>query len=331
MSVVALLALDGMPAHQLSTPGMVLAAARDSARVDYELRVCAPSATVTTGAPGLLTVTVPWSLAGLADATAVIVPGHAGAADGPSSEVAAALRAAVDRGARLLGVGAGTLALAATGLLDGRRASTAWEHVGDLAARHPGVTVEPEGAVVADGPFLTGAGFYGGMDLVLRLVEQDHGPRAVAATVRHLLRPLLDEAHAAQEEIDRGIAETAGLEPTVRWLDANPHLPLTLADIAAHARLSIRSLNRRFRDHTGHSPLRYLLRTRLERARRLLEETDETVERVAERAGFSSPESLRRHVRRATGVVPRAYRTAYRAGRTPLSSLGGGRGGTGDE
>ncbi|MFI2029859.1 GlxA family transcriptional regulator [Streptomyces buecherae] len=315
MSVVALLALDGMPAHQLSTPGMVLGAARDSSGVGYELRVCAPARTFTTGAPAALTVTAPWGLAGLADAAAVIVPGHADPLGGPPAEVVAALRAAAERGSRFLAVGTGTFALAATGLLDGRRATTTWQHAAELAARHPRVVVDPEGAPVADGPFLTGAGIHGGLDLVLALIERDHGPRVVAATLRHLLRPLLAEASSAQEEIDRGIAATAGLEPTVRWLEANLHRPLTLTDIAAHARLSVRSLNRRFRDHTGHSPLQYLLHARLERARHLLEDTDEPVERVAERAGFTSPESLRRHFRRATGAVPRAYRTAHRKAR----------------
>ncbi len=183
------------------------------------------------------------------------------------------------------------------------------------------MVVDPGGGLVADGPFLTGAGIHGGLDLVLALIERDHGPRVVAATIRHLLRPLFAEASSAHEEIDRGIAETAGLEPTVRWLEANPHRPLTLADIAAQARLNVRSLNRRFRDHTGHSPLQYLLHVRLDWARQLLEETDEPVERIAERAGFSSPESLRLHFRRATGAVPRAYRMAHRKARRTENPL----------
>ncbi|WP_225882394.1 helix-turn-helix domain-containing protein [Streptomyces aureocirculatus] len=91
------------------------------------------------------------------------------------------------------------------------------------------------------------------------------------------------------------------------------HRPLTLADIAAHARLSVRTLHRRFRAHTGLSPLQYLLRARLDLARRLLEQEDgATVEDIAARAGFASSASLRRRFRQAAGSTPRAYRAAAR-------------------
>ncbi|MBB5935033.1 GlxA family transcriptional regulator [Streptomyces zagrosensis] len=316
MSVVALLALDGMPAHQLSTPGLVLAAALNSSRADYELRVCAPSGTITTEAPAAMTVTAPWGLEGLADAAAVIIPGHTGFLGDPPADVSAAVREAAGRGSRVLAVGTGAFTLAATGLLDGRRATTVWQHLPQLAARHPRVEIEASGAVVVDGPFLTAAGAFGGMDLVLRLIEYDHGPLVVAATIRRLVQPLHQEARSAQAEIDRALAETAGLEPTMRWVEANAHRTLSLTEIAAHARLSVRSLNRRFWEHTGRSPLEYLLRTRLERARYLLESEDATIEQIAERTGFGSPESLRRHFHRATGTVPSAYRKAYRGRHT---------------
>ncbi|MFI1869780.1 helix-turn-helix domain-containing protein [Streptomyces jumonjinensis] len=100
-------------------------------------------------------------------------------------------------------------------------------------------------------------------------------------------------------------------------MEARLHLPLTLADIAAHAGISVSSLNRRFLARTGAGPLQHLLRVRLERARTLLGEGEEPVERIAERTGFRSPVQLRRHFGRLTGTTPRAYRAARRANASP--------------
>ncbi|QIB46028.1 GlxA family transcriptional regulator [Streptomyces aureoverticillatus] len=312
MSVIALLVLDGVPAHQLTTPGLVLdAVARGASGDAYELRICAVPRTVTTAEPAALTVTADWGVEGLESADTVVVAGHDGFLDEPPAGVAEALRDAVGRGCRVAAVGTGTFTLAAAGLLDGRRATTVWSHVPELAARHPRVDVDPAGTLVADGPFRTSAGFLGGLDVCLRLVEEDHGPAAAAATARRLVLPVYDEAGAARDELDRVLAETGGLEPTVQWLEASLHRPLTLADIAAHARLSVRTLNRRFRAHTGLSPLQYLLRARLDRARRLLEhDQDATIEDIAVRVGFGSSASFRRHFRQATGMTPRDYRAA---------------------
>ncbi|MGW1693722.1 helix-turn-helix domain-containing protein [Streptomyces sp. NPDC002399] len=108
---------------------------------------------------------------------------------------------------------------------------------------------------------------------------------------------------------------TEGIEPTLRWLEARLHLPLTPADIAAHAGISVSSLNRRFHARTGAGPPQYLLRRRPERARELLETTDEKVDRVAALSGFASPASLRHHFSRLTGTTPRTYRTRTGAAR----------------
>ncbi len=311
--VIALLVLDGVPAHQLTTPGLVLdAVARSAPGAAYELRVCAVPRTVTTARPAPLTVTADRGLDGLDGAGAVLVAGHDGFRAEPPPGVADALRAAVDRGSRVLAVGTGAFTLAAAGVLDGRRATTEWSHVPELAARHPRVAVDPAGTLVVDGPFRTSAGFLGGLDLWLRLVAEDHGDEVAAATARQLVLPVYDDAGAARAELARALAESGGLEPTVRWLEASADRPLTLADIAAHARLSPRTLDRRFRAHTGLSPLKYLLRVRLDRARHLLEHDDATIEQIAARVGFGSSAGFRRHFRDATGRTPRDYRAAAR-------------------
>ncbi|MFE9661907.1 helix-turn-helix domain-containing protein [Streptomyces sp. NPDC005955] len=311
MPVVALLVLDGVPGHQLTTPGLVFEAAAGVHRpARTELRICSPGPALTTAGPVPLEITAPWGPDGLEGADTVVLAGHAGYLAEPPPAVREAVRAAAARGSRIAAVGTGTFTLAATGLLDGRRATTEWCRTSELAARHPHVEVDPAGLLVTDGPFHSSAGVFGGIDLFLHLVGLDHGRAVAARTARQLIAPLYEHAGATRQEIERELAGTAGLEPTVRWLEANLHDPPTLAEIAAHARTSVRSLNRRFRERTGLTPRQYLLHVRLDRARQLLAAGDGTVDEIAARTGFGSPESFRRHFRRLTGTTPRAYRAA---------------------
>ncbi|MFI6581026.1 GlxA family transcriptional regulator [Embleya sp. NPDC050493] len=313
MSVIAVLALDGVPGHQLTTPGLVFGTAcRDHPDVTYELRLCAAPGLRATGAPSPLRIATPFGLDSLADADVVLVPGHDGHRDEPPAGVPAALRAAAARGSRIAAVGTGTFTLAASGLLDGRRATTGWRYLEELAGRYPRIDVDPLGTVVEDGPFLTTAGVFGGMDLCLHVLRSDHGRRVADETGRELITPLHTYADDVRDTIDREVTESVGLEPTLRWLEANLHHPLTPADIADHARTSVSSITRRFQTHTGLSPLQYLLRARLHEVRRLLTETDVPIERIAARTGFTSPAALRRHFRTLTDTTPRAYRRAHR-------------------
>lgn len=314
MSVIAVLALDGAPGQHLTTPGLVFGTAcREHPGLSYEVRLCAAPGFRAAGGPGpALPVRPPHGLEGLADADVVLVPGHTGHRAGrPPEGVVAALRAAAGRGGRLAAVGTGTFTLAATGLLDGRRATTGWRHVEELATRYPRIDVDPAGTAVEDGPFCTAAGVFGGLDVCLRLLARDHGRHVAGQTSRELITPLHGDADSVQEAIDREVAESAGLDPTLRWIGAHLHLPLTLPEIAAHAGTSVSSVTRRFRAHTGLSPLQYVLRARLHEAMRLLRETDTPVEGVAAATGFTSPAALRHHFRALTGTTPRDYRRAH--------------------
>ncbi|MER7701484.1 helix-turn-helix domain-containing protein [Kitasatospora sp. NPDC097605] len=321
MPVIAVLALDGLPGHHLTTPGLVFgAAAREHPGVAYDVRLCATGApgTVRLGAPAPVEALLPYGLADAAEADVLLLPAHRDDGARPAPALLDTLRAAAVRGARIGACGTGVLTLAATGLLDGRRATTAWRHTGELARRHPRVEVDPGGTLVADGPFRTSGGVFGGLDVCLRLLAEDHGERIAGRTRRELLSPLLVHAERVAESIDRTLADTSGLSATLEWLESSLHLPLAPADIAAHAGVSVSSLNRRFLARTGVSAPRYLLRLRLQRARELLERTDEPVEAIAARTGFASPAALRPHFARLTGTTPRAYRARHRSGRRPL-------------
>lgn len=318
MSVIAVLALDGVPGPHLTTPGMAFgAASRDHPGVAYEVRLCADPGLRVVHSPDPVHVSLPWGLEGLAGADVVLITGHPGHRGDPPASVHAALSAAVGRGIRVAAIGTGVFILAATGLLDGRRATTDWRHTGELAARHPRIQVDPRGAVVEDGSFLTAAGIFGGLDICLHILRSDHGARVAGETARELITPLQLDADKVQDTIEQEIMNSAGLEPTLRWLETRLDRAVTLPDIAAHARTSTSSLTRRFRTHTGHTPLQYLLHARIAEAQRLLRETEIPVEQIAPRTGFTSPAALRRHFRALSGTTPRDYRQTCRAERTP--------------
>ncbi|MFF2040764.1 GlxA family transcriptional regulator [Kitasatospora sp. NPDC058170] len=333
MPVIAVLALDGVPGHQLTTPGLTFAtAARHHPGVRYELRYCAAPGLRTTGSPAPFRIDTPWGLEGLAGADTVLLPGHDGFREEPPPGVADALRSAADAGSRIGAIGTGTFTLAATGLLDGRRAATSRRHTGELARRHPRIEVDPEGSVVDAAPYFSAAGVLGGLDLCLRLITLDHGTAVAIETERQVFLQLHEPAAEGVPALptdrtaatDRAGRRTdRGLGPTTRWMEAHLDRPLTLDDIADHAGLTVRALTRHFRAETGLTPLQYLLRARIQLAQRLLERGDDPVERIAARTGLGTPANLRHHFQHHTGTTPRTYRTAFRSLVTTLTRADG--------
>ncbi|MBA4858329.1 GlxA family transcriptional regulator [Nocardia farcinica] len=313
MHMVAVLALDRVIPFDLSTPLEVFTRTRlPDGRPAYRVRVCAEHPQVDAGA---FTLRAPWGLDGLDGADTVIVPGVADPASPPSPAVVAALRRAAAAGTRIASICTGTFPLAATGLLDGLRATTHWAAAEALARAHPAVTVDPDVLYVDnDGRVLTSAGAAAGLDLCLHLVRRDYGSTVAADAARLAVMPLEREGGQAQFIVaplppaPRGSA----LEPLLIWLQDNLSRPLTLAEIAAHAGTSTRTLLRQFRDQTGTTPLRWLHRARIHRAQHLLETTDHTVERIATQVGFGSPTTFRERFTRVTGVTPHAYRRSFR-------------------
>ncbi|MEO3972546.1 helix-turn-helix domain-containing protein [Streptomyces sp. CAU 1734] len=314
MTVVALLALDGVLPFELAAPGQIFGTANDAAgRPHYTLRVCAEGRSVRTDDSfGGFRMETPWGLEALADADTVMIPGHAGFLAEPPPAVLAGLRAAGARGARIASVCVGAFTLAATGLLDGLRATTHWTQADELAARYPAVEVDGGSLYIDNGRVITSAGVAAVLDLCLHLVRRDLGAAVAAATARRTVMPLQRDGGQSQF-IEHPVPadRDSALQPTLRWLESRLHEPLTLEDIARQAAMSARSLNRHFRAQTGTTPLQWLLRARVNRARQLLETTAIPVERIACETGFGAPSTFRQHFARLTGVSPQAYRAAF--------------------
>ncbi|MBB4699586.1 transcriptional regulator GlxA family with amidase domain [Sphaerisporangium siamense] len=312
MHTVAVLALDQVIPFDLSTPIEVFTRTRvPDGRPGYQVRVCAERPEVDAG---VFTLRAPWGLDGLADAGTIIVPGTANPADPPSPAVRHALRAAAARGTRIASICSGTFTLAAAGLLGGLRATTHWAAAGRLAATYPDIEVDPDVLYVDNGQILTSAGAAAGLDLCLHLIRRDHGSAVAADAARLSVMPLEREGGQAQFIVQplAPMPRGSAFEPLLTWLQESLARELTLADIAAHAGMSPRTLLRRFREQTGTTPLRWLHRARVRQAQHLLESTDHTVERIGAEVGFTSPTAFRDRFKRVTGVSPHAYRRAFR-------------------
>jgi transcriptional regulator GlxA family with amidase domain len=329
--IVGVLALDQVAGFELMIPGQIfgmanLAAAEPDAAdrngnapgpAEYEVQVCSQRPSISTAAElGSIGINTPYGLDALTQADLVVVPGSYSFLEAPDPQAVSALRAAAENGARIAAMCIGAFTLAAAGLLDGRRATTHWQYASELARRYPAVDVDPRVLFVDEGSVLTSAGVASGMDLCLHLIRQHSGADLAARTARRVVIPAWRDGGQAQyiEHIQPADAEHP-LQPTITWMEENALAPLDLQAIAKHASVSIRTLNRQFREHFGTTPVGLLMRMRVDRARRLLESTQLPIERVAEQSGFGSYASLRYHFPRTVGVSPQKYRQSYIARR----------------
>ena len=249
----------------------------------------------------------------LAEAGTIIVPGWRGADAPVPPALLEALRAAHVCGARLLSFCSGAFVLAATGLLDGARATTHWRYAEALAARHPAVTVVPDVLYIDGGSVLTAAGTAAGIDLCLHLIRRDHGAATANAVARRLVVPPHREGGQAQF-IARpvpGAREGSRLSPLLDRMRAALAEDWPVDRMAAGAGMSRRSFIRHFRAATGESPAAWLATARLAHARDLLETTALGMEAVAERSGLGSAATLRARFRAHTGMAPAAWRLGF--------------------
>ncbi|MFZ3598054.1 GlxA family transcriptional regulator [Streptomyces sp. BH104] len=311
MHTIAVLALDRVIPFDLATPIEVFGRTRlPDGRPGYQVRVCAEREEVDAGT---FTIRAPRGLDGLAGADTVIVPGTADPTAPLAPAVRDALQAAAADGTRIASICTGTFPLAATGLLDGLRATTHWIGADLLAATHPEIEVDPAVLYVDNGQLLTSAGAAAGLDLCLHMIRRDYGSAVAADAARLSVMPLEREGGQAQFIVHDHAPTPQGstFEPLLAWLQENLERDLGLADIAAHAGVSTRTLMRRFREQTGSTPLQWLHRARIRQAQHLLETTPHPVERIAAQVGFGSPTAFRDRFKRTTGVSPQTYRRTF--------------------
>jgi transcriptional regulator GlxA family with amidase domain len=306
---VVALALADVVAFDLSIPAQVFGHVEERGR--YAFSVCGEHPGLVSSTTGF-SITVADGLPALAEADTVVVPGFMPTND-PPPVVVDALRLAYRRGARIASVCVGAFALAAAGLMDGRAATTHWEHAADLRRRFPAVDVRPEVLYVDEGQVLSSAGISAGVDLCLHMVRSDFGADAAARVARRMVAALHRPGGQAQF-MERPLpAEDSAIAATCVWAMAElEQRSLTVAELATRSGYSLRGFSRRFRDEVGMSPIRWLAAQRLLEARRLLERTTLSIEEVAARSGLGTPANLRLHFARELLTTPTAYRQAFR-------------------
>lgn len=240
-------------------------------------------------------------------------------AGGPGVEAAAADPALVDwvrerakRARRVTSVCTGAFLLAASGVLDGRRATTHWSYCAELARRFPAVRVEADPIFVRDGSVWTSAGVTAGIDLALALVEQDLGRTVALAVARYLVVFLKRPGGQAQFSTALSL-QTADDKFGVlhEWIGAHLAGDLSLPALASQAGMSERTFSRHYAEATGVTPGRAVERLRVETARRLLSESRAPVKRIAHRCGFGSEETMRRSFLRLLAATPQDYRARF--------------------
>lgn len=277
----------------------------------YRFRVCTehPGEVRTTEG---FTMLVPSGLRALDRADTVVIPGWLPLDSEPSPAVVRALRSAHRRGARMVSICSGAFALAATGLLDGRAATTHWRMSDELQRRFPAVRVDPDVLYVDHGDVATSAGSGTGIDLCLHLVRNDQGAAYAAQVARRMVMPPHREGGQVQYREEPIRQATDSLAPLLDWATDRLGEPIGIDDLAARIAVSPRTLTRRFVEQLGTTPGQWLLSQRIARSRVLLETTDLPIETIAQRVGLSSATNFRRRFRAALRITPGAYRRAFR-------------------
>jgi len=225
------------------------------------------------------------------------------------------LQAAVARGARVVSVCSGAFILGEAGLLDGRDCTTHWTYAGELAARFPAARVDPDVLYVDSDRVLTSAGTAAGIDACLYLIRKEFGSRVANRLARRMVMPPHREG-GQRQYVDQPVpCEVDTLAETLEWMLGHLGEDLSVDQLAERAHLSSRTFARRFRSETGTTPHHWLTEQRVLHAQRLLEETTQPVEAVADLVGFGSAAVMRHHFARRVGTTPQAYRRTFaRAG-----------------
>lgn len=324
---ILVLALGGVSAMDLGIPIQVFGAGSNAAPSapagsgggvlpggtwPYSVEVCGLEPGLIAGADGL-SYSVDAGLDALETADTIFIPGATSVVEHePSAAVVGALLTACERGARIAAISTGTFALARTGLLANRRATTHWSTAKELARRYPSIEVDENVLFIDEGQLLTSAGAASAIDLCLHLIRRDHGVGLSNQVARRLVAAAYRSAGQAQY-VPRSVPDPLGevFADTREWALQHLGEELTLTDLAANAGVSVRTFSRRFVEDTGYTPMQWVLRARVDLARELLENSDMGIEQIADQVGLGTGANLRMHFQRILSTSPNEYRHTF--------------------
>jgi len=306
------LAYDGLCTFEFGIVVELFGLPRPSMKHWYDFKVCGLERGPLR-ATGGLTVTPELGIEHLRSADTIVIPGWRNPQEIPPARLLNALRRAHRRGARIVSICSGVFVIAATGLLNGKRATTHWRYTEELRRQYPEIHIEPDVLYVDAGKILTSAGSAAGIDLCLHIIRRDFGTVAANQVARRLIMPPHRDGGQAQF-IERPVADedSPWLSKLIEWAERHLAEDLTNHRLARQAAVSKRTLARRFVEATGTSPADWVIGLRIGRAKELLETTARSVEDVAYQCGFGSTFALRHHFRQRLKTSPSAYRSRFR-------------------
>lgn len=311
---VAALLYDGLGTFEFAIAAEIFGLSRPEFGDDWYRFVSCSEGRRSVRANGHVSIVPEADLDVLVTAGTIVIPGWPATGEQPSPAVAGAIRQAHANGARLVTICSGVFLLASLGLADGQLVTTHWKYADRLRALYPALMVDPDVLYVDNGNILTSAGSAAGIDLLLHIVRKDFGADRANQVARRLVMPPHRDGGQAQF-IERPVPRQAGsrLAMLLDAVRARPGERWTIGQMAQEAAMSERTMIRRFKESLGSSPGEWLVETRVDAARQLLEASAATIEEVAGLAGFGSAATLRHHFRKRMGVSPAHYRARFSA------------------
>lgn len=307
---IAILCLNHVVPFDFSIPIDVFGFVRlPNGKPAYKVVVCGPRKRVRTAH---FEIKISQGLEALKKADTIIVPGVYNFDEPIDLNVLKSLHLAAKRGVRIASICTGAFVLGSAGLLDGKTATTHWMAAVEFRQKFPLVDLDPNVLYVDHGKILTSAGAAAGLDLCLHLIRKDFGSAIAAQAARLAVVPLERSGGQAQFISHAAPVSAGSLATTLAWMQKNFSEPLKIEQMANRAKMSERTFIRKFRDQTGVSPLQWLLRYRITKAKELLELTSNSVESVCEHTGFNGAISFRKHFKKQVGVSPTEYRASFR-------------------
>lgn len=276
----------------------------------YSFQICSAERSLLR-ATGGLKIQASRGFDALKRAGSIVIPGW-NTDEIPSKRLVKALRHAHDEGGRLVSICSGVFVLAATGLLDGKRATTHWRYAEKLSLMYPKIRVQSDVLYTDEGTILTSAGSAAGIDLCLHIVRKDFGAEIVNNVARRLVMPPHRDGGQSQF-IPRpiGNGSTGNLSKVLEWLETNLHHRLSVQYLAKRSTMSARTFARQFRQQTGTTPHKWVTHLRLLTAQRLLEQSNDSIDRVAELVGWKTAATLRQRFSQTLHTTPTSYRRRF--------------------
>ncbi|MDQ0122970.1 transcriptional regulator GlxA family with amidase domain [Pseudomonas lini] len=300
---VGFLVYPGFMLLDLSGPLEAFLMASQLSSGNYRLTVTSLNGGLVTSAGGLAVVTEAL-LPGSFD-TFIVVGAPEPPQGEPAAELAATIREISERSRRTASVCTGTFLLAASGLLDGRSATTHWYYAPQLRMRYPALCVDGDHIWTEDEGMWTSAGMSAGIDMSLAMIEQDLGKDIARLVARMLVvycrRPGGDCQVSSLVDVDPG---SDRIRTTLSFAREHLHENLSVERLAQIANLSVRQFGRAFASSIGVTPARAVERLRVEAARPLVEDGRQTFKEIARLNGFINAGRMQQSFLRVVGRTP---------------------------